>query len=157
MTAQPAVDGYVTGFWHVGITVRSMAASLEFYCDGLGFEVASRSVSTSTAETVWVLPGARANTVFLTVPNSDVTLELFEFTSEVEQRSAAARPWDFAHGHFALYVSDLDSVYLRLKKLGYRGRADAVATLADGPLAGAKAIYMVDPDGYHVELFERPS
>jgi catechol 2,3-dioxygenase-like lactoylglutathione lyase family enzyme len=157
MTAQPVADGYVTGFWHVGITVRDMAATLEFYCKGLGFEVVSTSVTTSTAATVWVLPGARANTVFLKVPNSDVTLELFEFTSEADQRSAAARPWDFAHGHFALFVSDLEGLYLRLKALGYRGRADAVATLADGPLAGAKAIYMVDPDGYHVELFERPS
>ncbi|HTC69822.1 MAG TPA: VOC family protein [Acidothermaceae bacterium] len=157
MTEHPVTDGHVTGFWHVGITVRDMAATLEFYCDGLGFEVVSTSVTTSTAATVWVLPGARANTVFLKVPNSDVTLELFEFTSVVDQRSVAARPWDFAHGHFALFVDDLDGLYKRLQERGYRGRADAVAVLADGPLAGAKAIYMIDPDGYHVELFERPS
>ncbi|MGO9509012.1 MAG: hypothetical protein ACLPXZ_17325 [Mycobacterium sp.] len=28
-------------------------------------------------------------------------------------------------------------------------------SIEDGPLAGAKVVYMVDPDGYHVELFER--
>lgn len=157
MTAQPTADPYVTGFWHVGLAVRSMAASLDFYCGGLGFEVATTSVTTSAAATVWGLPGARANAAFLTIPNSDIMLELFEFTMEVEQRSAAARPWDFGAGHFALFVADLAALHRHLQQLGYRGRSDAVATLEEGPMTGAKSIYMIDPDGYHVELFERPS
>ena len=39
---------------------------------------------------------------------------------------------------------------------GFRGRADDVVVIPDGAFAGGKVIYMKDPDGYHVELFERP-
>jgi catechol 2,3-dioxygenase-like lactoylglutathione lyase family enzyme len=53
----------VTGFWHAGITVSDLAASLVFYCDGLGLEPVSRSVSSADAARVWQLPGARAQVV----------------------------------------------------------------------------------------------
>ncbi len=147
----------VVGFWHVGITVRDLTASIAFYCDGLGFEVASRFVTSSTAATIWGLPGAHANAALLNVPNSDAQLELFEFTGDIEQRDLAARPWDLAHGHFALFVEDLEGLHQRLVERGYRSRSGHVAVIAEGPQAGASVVYMIDPDGYHVELFERPS
>jgi lactoylglutathione lyase len=149
-----AAGGQVTGFWHAGITVRDLAASLMFYCEGLGLEVLSRSVSSADAAQVLQLPGARAQVVYLGVPGSDATLELLQF-EQVEQRQAAARPWDVAHGHFCLYVDGLEAMHRRLTALGFRARSDQVVVVDDGPLAGAKVVYMVDPDGYHVELFER--
>lgn len=141
----------VTGFWHAGITVSDLAASLVFYCDGLGLDVLSRSVSSADAARVWQLPGARAQVVYLRVPGSDATLELLQF-EQVEQHPAAVRPWDVAHGHFCLHVDGLEAMHQRLTALGFRARSDEVVVVEDGPLAGAKVVYMVDPDGYHVEL-----
>lgn len=46
-------------------------------------------------------------------------------------------------------------MHQRLGALGFRARSDEVVVVQDGPLAGAKVVQMVDPDGYHVELFER--
>ena len=149
-----AATSRVTGFWHTGITVRDLTASLAFYRDGLGLELISRSVSSAVAATAWQLPGARAQVVYLRVPGSDATLELLQF-EQVEQYAAAARPWDFAHGHFCLYVDGLEAMHRHLTALGFRARSGEVVVIEDGPLAGAKVVYMVDPDGYHVELFER--
>lgn len=149
-----AAGGQVTGFWHAGITVRDLAASLVFYRDGLGLELISRSASSADAARVWQLPGAHAQVAYLRVPGSDAMLELLEF-EQAEQQTAAARPWDLAHGHFCLYVDGLEAMHRRLAALGYRSRSQEVVVVADGPLAGAKVVYMVDPDGYHVELFER--
>jgi lactoylglutathione lyase len=149
-----AAGGQVTGFWHAGITVRDLAASLVFYRDGLGLELISSSASSADAARVWQLPGARAQVAYLRVPGSDATLELLEF-ERAEQRAAAARPWDLAHGHFCLYVDGLEAMHRRLAALGFRARSEEVVVVEDGPLAGAKVVYMVDPDGYHVELFER--
>jgi lactoylglutathione lyase len=81
-------------------------------------------------------------------------IELTSF-SGIETHPASARPCDPAHGHICLFVDDLDALYARLESLGHTSRAGEVMTIPTGPLAGAKAVYMIDPDGYHVELFER--
>lgn len=73
----------------------------------------------------------------------------------MEQHAAAARPWDVAHGYFCLHVDGLEAMHRRLAALGYRARSDEVVVVEDGPPDGAKVVYMVDPGGYHVELFER--
>ena len=72
-------------------------------------------------------------------------------------RTADAAACDPAHGHICLYVDDLDATYARLEALGYTSRAGEVVTIPEGPLAGSKAVYMIDPDGFHVELYESVS
>jgi len=144
----------VTGFWHAGITVSDLDASLVFYRDGLGLELISRSASTPAAAQIWDLPGAGADVAYLRVPGSTATLELLQFHG-VAQRGAAARPWDVAHGQFCLYVSGLDALHQRLCALGFWARSSGAVELGEGPLAGARCVYMIDPDGYHVELIER--
>jgi lactoylglutathione lyase len=143
------------GFWHVGITVADIERSLAFYRDGLGLNVRSRARSSAAAAEVWDLPGAQAEVVYLDVPGSDVLIELLEIQSPSDGRALEARPWDSGAGHFCLYVEDLDALAERLCAAGYRTRSGRVTRITDGPLAGARAAYLVDPDGYHVEVFER--
>jgi catechol 2,3-dioxygenase-like lactoylglutathione lyase family enzyme len=150
-----AVGPRVSGFWHVGITVADLDRSLRFYSDVLGLEVVSRAVSSSATAEVWGLPGAQADVVYLQVPGAMVMLELLRMRVDVEQRSVATRPWDPGAGHFCLLVEDLDGLYERLSRLGYRSRSGVVTRITDGTLAGSKVAYLVDPDGYHVEVFER--
>lgn len=146
----------VTGFWHAGITVADLDASLAFYVDALGLELVRRGSTSEVAEKIWCMPGARGEVAFVAIPGTDTVLELTAFAG-VERHPASARPCDPAHGHICLYVDDLDATYARLEELGHRSRAGQVLTITDGPLAGAKAVYMIDPDGFHVELFERPA
>ncbi len=146
----------VTGFWHAGITVSDLDRSLAFYVDALGLELVRRQPTSSVAERIWCMPGAEGDVAFVAIPGTDAVLELTSF-SGVETHPASARPCDPAHGHICLYVDDLDATYARLEALGYTSRAGEVVTIPEGPLAGAKAVYMIDPDGFHVELYESVS
>ncbi len=95
--------------------------------------------------------------VLLGVPGSDVVIELYVI-SGVEKHPASARPCDPANGHICFYVADLDALYARLVACGHESGAGRVIALPPGSAAGAdgKVVYMVYPDGFHVELYERP-
>lgn len=145
----------VTGFFHAGVTVSDMEAALRFYRDGLGLEVAFDGESTiETARRIWALNPERVRVVFLRVPGSDSLVELFEFEG-IERHPASARPCDHGAGHMCLFVEDLDALHRRLAEHGFRSRAGEVVTIQDGPHAGAKVAYLIDPDGYHVELYQK--
>jgi lactoylglutathione lyase len=146
----------VTGFFHAGVTVSDMDAALRFYRDGLGLEVISDgAASGATAARIWALDPGQVRVVFLRVPGSDAVVELFEF-SGVERHGASARPVDYGAGHFCLFVDDAEAIHERLTAAGYRSRSGEAVTIDRGPHTGAKAVYMIDPDGYHVELYQRP-
>jgi catechol 2,3-dioxygenase-like lactoylglutathione lyase family enzyme len=150
------VSGAVSGLFHAGITVSNMDVALAFYRDGLGLVLASDAMTGSEfTERVWGMKTGPVRVVFLRIPDSRSFLELFEFR-EIERHSASARPCDHGAGHVCLYVTDLDALYARLLEAGHSARGGEVVTIGVGPHAGAKVVYMKDPDGYHVELYERP-
>src|SRR3954449_5842767 len=146
----------VTGFFHAGVTVRDMDAALAFYRDGLGLEVISDGrTGGPSAQRIWNFDPGRVRVVFLKVPGSDAVVELFEFP-DVERHGASARPCDYGAGHFCLYTDDAEGLYARLEAEGFGSRSHGVVTIDEGRFAGAKAVYLIDPDGYHVELFQKP-
>ncbi|MHB1469316.1 MAG: VOC family protein [Solirubrobacteraceae bacterium] len=150
-------EGSVVGFFHAGVTVSDMDESLRFYRDALGFELLSVGVTGGPhANAIWAFDAGKVRVAFLGVPGSDAQIELFEFP-EVERHPASSRPCDFGAGHFCVYVDDAVSVHRRLREAGFRARSEAPIEIEQGPHAGAKAIYTIDPDGYHVELYERPA
>ena len=147
--------GRVTGFWHAGVTVRDMDAALRFYRDALGLEVESVTpLDGGYAGPIVGLEIGGILAVFLKVPGSDARIELFEYRG-IERHSASARPCDFGAGHFCLYVDDLEAVHDNLSALGFSARGPVIP-ISEGPRTGAKVVYAIDPDGYHVELYERP-
>jgi len=155
MTDEAPDAGGVTGFFHAGVTVSDMEAALRFYRDGLGLEVAFDGESAIRyARRVWAIDPERVRVVFLRVPGSDSFVELFEFEG-IERHPASARPCDHGAGHLCLFVEDLDALHDRLVEQGFRSRSGEVVTLEEGPHAASKVVYMIDPDGYHVELYEK--
>jgi len=147
----------VTGFFHSGVTVSDMDESLRFYRDVLGLEVISDGwTGGPSAARVWGIEPGKVRIVFLRVPGSDTVLEFFDFQT-IERHPASARPCDYGAGHMCLYVDDAESLHARAVERGYRSRGGEVVEIERGPHAGAKAVYLVDPDGYHVELYELPA
>lgn len=145
----------VTGFFHAGATVKDMDASLGFYRDGLGLEVAFLGESAiEYARRIWNLDPERVRVAFLRVPGSDSFVELFEFGG-LERHPASARPCDYGAGHMCLFVDDLDALHARMAELGFSSRAGQVVTIEDGPHAGSKVAYLIDPDGFHVECYQK--
>jgi lactoylglutathione lyase len=154
-TTTPSRPPSVTGLFHAGVTVSDMEAALRFYRDGLGLEVVADGESAvGTATKIWNLTPERVRVVFLRVPGSDAMVELFEFIG-LERHSASARPCDYGAGHMCLFVDDAEGVHRRMQDLGFRSRSGEVVPITAGPHAGAHAVYLIDPDGYHVELYQQ--
>lgn len=146
---------HITGFFHGGITVKDMEASLKFYRDGLQLEVEFDVINSADyLRTVVAMPFSEIRIVYLRIPNSGF-VELLEYRG-VERHSASARPADFGGGHLCLYVDDIEAISARMQKLGYSSRSDRPVDIVAGPNIGAKVIYMIDPDGYFIELFQKP-
>ena len=146
---------HITGFFHGGITVKDMEASLKFYRDGLQLEVEFDVINSADyLRTVVAMPFSEIRIVYLRIPNSGF-VELLEYRG-VERHSASARPADFGGGHLCLYVDDIEAISVRMQKLGYSARSDKPVDIVAGPNIGAKVIYMIDPDGYFIELFQKP-
>ena len=147
----------VTGFFHAGVTVSDMDRSLRFYRDVLGLEVISDGTTGGDhARRIWGFEPGKVRVVFLQVPASDTVIEMFSFP-DVERHPASSRPCDYGAGHFCLYVDDAVALHARAVEAGFRSRSGEVVEITVGPRAGAKAVYLIDPDGYHVELYEQPS
>jgi lactoylglutathione lyase len=147
----------VNGFFHAGVTVSDMDRSLQFYRDVLGLEIASDSITGGEiAEQIWNMRVGRVRVVFLRVPGSDAMIELFDFF-EVERHPGSARPPDYGAGHFCLFCDDAEALHARAVEGGFNSRGGQAVMIDRGPHKGAKAAYLIDPDGYHVEIYERPT
>ena len=146
----------ITGFFHAGVTVGDMETALRFYRDLLGLEVYSDGwTGGDHARRIWGIEPGRVRVVFLRVPGSDTVIELFEFTG-IERHTASARPCDYGAGHMCLFTDDADELHARALSQGFRSRGGEVVAIDRGPHSGVKAVYLIDADGYHVELYEKP-
>jgi len=146
--------GSVSGMYHGGVTVSDMEASLQFYRDGLGLEVEfDKIVDGPYLPTVLDLAFDHIRAVYLRVPGG-LFIELLEYHG-IERLSAASRPCDYGAGHVCLFVDGIDDLVERLHGAGFRARSAAPVDITVGPNQGARSIYMLDPDGYRVELFQK--
>lgn len=146
----------VTGLFHGGITVSDMDRSLGFYGGALGLEVEfDRRLDADYLREVLALDFTSIRAVYLRIPNAPGSfVELLEYRG-IDRRSAAAVPADYGAGHICFYVDDVAAIHMRALSLGYSARSRSVVDITAGPNAGARSVYLLDPDGYAVELFQR--
>ena len=111
-----------------------MDQTINFYTNVLGLEVMERKVSPRGS-----------HLAFLKVPNSEELIELCSFPSSGPVRVQE----DLVH--LAFQVDDLDDTITTLTAKGI--------AITDGPTmtsSGSRFIFIDAPDGYEVELIERP-
>lgn len=60
---------------------------------------------------------------------------------------------NIGNGHIAFNVDDLDPLYDRLTAAGVKSVSLPI-TPTIGPNRGGRAVYMIDPDGFRVELIQ---
>jgi catechol 2,3-dioxygenase-like lactoylglutathione lyase family enzyme len=149
----------VSGFFHGGIGVADMERSLAFYRDLLGLEV-HFDITLDAVDYVRAALGIEmrdCRIVYLRVPGSDgIFVELLEYHGTDARQTTEPRPWDRGTGHLCLYVLDTQALLDRAIAAGHRTRSTRAATIPMGPNRGALAAWLIDPDGYHIELFQRP-
>ena len=124
----------VTRLLHTRMRVSDMDRTLSFYRDILGLEVAEQKVSPRGS-----------HLAFLAVPNSDELIELCSFPESGPVKVQE----DLVH--LAFQVNNLDET---IKELNAKN-----IPITDGPTrtsSGSRFIFIDAPDGYEIELIERP-
>jgi lactoylglutathione lyase len=143
----------ITKAHHTGLTVRSLERSIEFYRDTLGFEIAFQwnPRAPYVAELVGY-PTVDLHSAILRIPNSDVFLELLEYRG-IPQSINDMSNGNIGNAHIAFFVDELEPLYERLTALGVKSISRPV-TPTIGPNQGGRAVYLIDPDGFRIELIE---
>jgi catechol 2,3-dioxygenase-like lactoylglutathione lyase family enzyme len=143
----------ITKGHHTGFTVRSLERSLAFYRDLLGFEVVFQwnPQAPYIGELVGY-PKVDLHAAILRIPGSDVFLELLEYRG-VAGKDVDMGNGNVGNGHIAFFVDELEPIYERLTKAGVKSVSPPV-TPTIGPNKGGRAVYMIDPDGFRVELIQ---
>jgi diaminopimelate decarboxylase len=152
----PASGEVVRAIDHVSVTCASIERSLAFYGDGLGLAILERGVETGARIGAVVgLPGARLRFAELALGDGRL-VELLEYESPVG-RALRPQPNDAGAAHVALLVEDLDVALRRLQDHGFPSRS-APVTLDDheGTWKDVRLAYVDDPDGFVIELIQRP-
>ena len=125
----------VKKFLHTRMRVSDMEQTIQFYTEVLGLEVLERKVSPRGS-----------HLAFLKVPNSEELIELTSFPASGPVRVQE----DLVH--LAFQVESLDDTIASLNAKGVK--------VADGPTttsSGSRFIFIDAPDGYEIELIERPA
>lgn len=143
----------VIRFGHLGICVTSIAASLPFYRELLGFRPLSQAeVRGADADRLLGLEGVDQTTVFL--ERDGVRLALFEYRSPQPVGDRRPRAMnELGMAAIMLRVDSLDATLDAARKLGVTILDD---TLTDYPAYGSRLVFVTDPDGTLVELVEIP-
>ncbi len=150
----PATDegGVVCGFSHAGITVADLDRSIAFY-ELLGYEMFARWVRTEEYLRELVgYPTVEMHAAVLRNDNVGVFLELLEYRN-IERKEIDPSNGNPGTAHICLFVKGLEPLWERLKAAGVEAVSEPVSPTV-GPNKGALAIYLIDPDGYRVELVE---
>ena len=146
----------MTSIVHTGLTVRDLDRSLVFYRDVLGMELvfAQEKQGGYLAEIVGY-PDAHVRMAHLSFPGDAHRIELFQYLAP-EPVGAPAEPRAVGITHVCLLVDDLPAVYERLRAAGVRFMSPPVQ-VDTGANAGGQGVYLRDPDGAVVELFQPPT
>ena len=124
----------VTKLLHTRMRVSDMDQTIKFYTDVLGLEVLERRTSPRGS-----------HLAFLKVPNSEELIELCSFppSGPVKVQEDLV--------HLAFEVDNLDETIRTLNAKQIK--------ITDGPTrssSGSRFIFIDAPDGYEIELIERP-
>ena len=141
----------IHGVSHLGLCVSDLARSQRFYCEGLGFQEVSRlEFSGEPSATLLELPGVEFTAVYLR--RDGLLLELLHYAAPAATGGRAPRAMNaLGLTHLSMRVASADAVAARLVALG--GRVLDHTRIAN-PGLGARALFVLDPDGTRIELFE---
>jgi len=145
----------ITGIHHTSFTVADLERSLAFFRDLLGLEVLFvREVRDGYFGRIVGLPGCVVKAALLRLPGGSHHIELFQYFEPAGQ-SYQPRPCDPGSSHLSFLVDDLPELHRKLHGKGVDFTSEPVLITA-GPNRGGYGVYLRDPNGILVELFQPP-
>jgi len=134
---------------HTGIVVDDLDASLQFYCDKLGFVVAKQmDESGSFINAILGIDGITVATVKMSL-NDGSMIELLDFKSHKQERVTRAIN-DIGPTHIAFTVDNLDQIYRDFSQDGI----PFMSSPEISPDGYAKVAFCTAPEGTYIELVE---
>lgn len=149
---------------HVAITVPDLNEAVKFYSEVIGGTELYR-IGPFDAENMPKMPDGRDwTTAHVNVPGAALTiamlqvgpnlmLELFQYDKPLNRRTVPPRNCDYGGHHVAFKVENLDAAIAYLRANGLRVMAGPIE-LNEGPCAGLRVNYFLDPWGNQLEIVE---
>jgi len=146
----------VRGIDHIGITTGDLDRAKRFYGDVLGLTLRAEGEDgpSEALDLLIGMLGVRLRFAEYHLGNGQI-LELLEYLSPagepLQQRTA-----DPGSAHLALEVPDIVAAHAELIAAGVTVRSEPVLIEDEGDWHGFRCVYALDPDGFTVELLQRP-
>jgi lactoylglutathione lyase len=148
-------SGHALRLHHTGLHVLDLDQSLRFYCDLLGFDLVLRWQPSAPYVAMLVgYAGVELHAAVIRLGSGEVRIELLEYRG-VARRRVDTRTANPGTCHIAVEVDDVDPIFSRLTAAGVKAVSEPV-TLTIGPNRGGRAVYVIDPDGFRIELLQPP-
>jgi lactoylglutathione lyase len=142
---------------HTGYTVSDLERSVAFYKDMLGLEViAQQEKQGGYIAAIVGYPDAHVRMAHLRVPGADHVLELFEYVAPDGAHPDRIEARDVGTAHLCLVVDDLPAAHRRLTAAGIDTFVSPPIEVDTGINTGGYGLYLRDPDGILVEIFQPP-
>ena len=140
---------------HTGLTVSDLERSLHFWRDAMGMEeLFQQEKEGGYLEAIVREPGAHVRMAHLAFGGEGPRIELFQYLAPSGGQHLS-RPADQGFVHVCIACEDLDERMKRLVAAGGTPFSEPVV-IDTGVNRGGRGVYLRDPDGHVVELFERP-
>jgi len=140
---------------HTGLTVSDLERSLHFWRDAMGMEeLFQQEKEGGYLEAIVREPGAHVRMAHLAFGGEGPRIELFQYLAP-SGGPHLSRPADQGFVHVCIACEDLDERMKRLVAAGGTPFSEPVV-IDTGVNRGGRGVYLRDPDGHVVELFERP-
>ena len=143
-------------FRHIAIVAKDIDTMIHFYTNVLGFKLLRRFNNQSEELRKGIgVADAEAIMAHLSVPNTDVEIELFQFKNSV-QISDSLPANATGYRHFSIVVKDLQETYNKLKQKKVFFLSEPITVKMPKEVAGLKFVYFRDPEGNIIELNQLP-
>lgn len=148
---------------HISWTVPDLERAVAFYCDVIGAQelyrlgpLAAADLPLDEAGRDWMethvgVKGATLTLVMLKLADN-LNFQLVQYDKPDDRRQDLPRNCDRGGHHLAVRVDDVDKAIAYLTAHG----CTALETIhiSEGPLAGKKNVYVLDPFGHQLEIVD---